>query len=84
VSGAVRWTVKVSKETARTPRSFLGAQGMKKGDLSRYVEEAVRWRVLDHTVRAIEDRNQDLAPEDLDAAIEEALREVRPEKSAGA
>jgi hypothetical protein len=84
VSKAVRWTIKVSQETDRTLRSFLGAQGMKKGDLSRYVEEAVRWRVLDQTVQAIKERNRDLAPEELDAAIEEALREVRSEMSAGA
>jgi predicted HD phosphohydrolase len=57
---------------------------MKKGDLSRYVEEAVRWRVFDQTVQAIKERNRDLAPEELDAAIEEALREVRSEMSAGA
>lgn len=30
---SIRWTVKVSKETDRSLRSFLGARGMKKGDL---------------------------------------------------
>ncbi len=77
MSEAVRWTIKVTKETDLSLRSFLGAQGMKKGDLSRFVEEAVRWRVLDQTVQGIKERNRDLSPEELEAAIEEAVREVR-------
>ncbi|MFZ5509650.1 MAG: ribbon-helix-helix domain-containing protein [Pseudomonadota bacterium] len=77
MSEAVRWTIKVSKETDLSLRSFLGAQGMKKGDLSRFVEEAVRWRVLDQTIQGIKERNRDLSPEDLEAAIDEAVREVR-------
>jgi hypothetical protein len=35
---AVRWTITVSKETDLTLRTFLGAQGMKKGDLSKFIE----------------------------------------------
>lgn len=77
MSEAVRWTIKVSRETDLSLRSFLGAQGMKKGDLSRFVEEAVRWRVLDQTVQGIKERNRDLSPKELEAAIDEAVREVR-------
>jgi len=43
---AVRWSVKVSKDTDVTLRTFLDARGMKKGDLSKFNEEAVRRRVL--------------------------------------
>lgn len=74
---AVRWTIKVSRETDLSLRTFLGAQGMKKGDLSRFVEEAVRWRVLDQTVQGIKERNRDLSPEELETAIQDAVREVR-------
>ncbi len=84
MSEAVRWTIKVSKETDLSLRSFLGAQGMKKGDLSRFVEEAVRWRVLDQTVQGIKERNRDLSPEELADAIDEALREVRADMRAHA
>ena len=77
MSDAVRWTIKVSRETDLSLRSYLGAQGMKKGDLSRFVEEAVRWRVLDRTVQQLKDRNQDLPPEKLEALIDEAVAEVR-------
>jgi hypothetical protein len=34
---AVRWNIKVSKETDLTLRTFLGAQGAKKGDLSKFI-----------------------------------------------
>ena len=50
---AVRWKIKVSKETDLTLRTFLGARGMKKGDLSKFIEEAVRWRVFHRTVQNI-------------------------------
>jgi hypothetical protein len=74
---SVRWTIKVSPETDRSLRGFLGAQGMKKGDLSKFVEDAVRWRMLDRTVQAVKDRNQDIPAEMLEALIDEAVRDVR-------
>lgn len=74
---AVRWTIKVSPETDRSLRGFLGAQGMKKGDLSKFVEDAVRWRMLDRTVQVVKDRNRDMPAEMLEAMIDEAVREVR-------
>jgi len=76
---AVRWTIKVSQDTDRALRGFLGAQGMNKGDLSKFVEDAVRWRMLDRTVQVVKDRNQDLSPELLEAMIDEATCEVRAE-----
>jgi Ribbon-helix-helix domain len=47
---AVRWAITVSKETDLNLRTFLGAQGMKKGDLSKFIEEAVRWRVFNRII----------------------------------
>ena len=73
----IRWTIKVSPETDLSLRGFLGAQGMKKGDLSKFVEDAVRWRMLDRKVQGIKDRNQDVSAETMEAMIEEAVREVR-------
>jgi hypothetical protein len=77
MSEVVRWTIKVSRETDLSLRAHLGAQGMKKGDLSQFVEDAVRWRILDETVQAVKDRNEDLSPEELEAEIELAVRDVR-------
>ena len=79
MNDAVRWTIKVSPETDLSLRGFLGAQGMKKGDLSKFVEHAVRWRMLDRTVQTIKDRNQDVSVEMMEAMIAEAVRDVRAE-----
>ena len=51
MNGAVGWNIKVSKETDLALRTFLGARGMKKCDLSKFIEDAVRWRVFSRTVR---------------------------------
>ena len=77
MSEAIRWTIKVSKETDLDLRRFLGAQGMKKGDLSKFVEDAVRWRIFDRNVQTLKDRFQDVPAEELEAAINEAVQEVR-------
>jgi hypothetical protein len=74
---AVRWNIKVSKETDLTLRTYLGSQGAKKGDLSKFIEEAVRWRVLHRTVQDIKARNADTDPDELQSIIDRAVREVR-------
>jgi hypothetical protein len=35
---------------------------MKKGDLSRFIEEAVKWRVLDQTITEARSKFEDMAP----------------------
>ncbi len=80
---AVRWNIKVSKETDLTLRTFLGAQGAKKGDLSKFIEEAVRWRVFHRTIQDIKERNAGTDPAGLQRIIDEAVREARAERSAG-
>jgi hypothetical protein len=79
---AVRWNIKVSKETDLTLRTYLGSQGMKKGDLSKFIEEAVRWHVFHRTVQDIKARNADTDPGELQSLIDGAVREVRAERSA--
>jgi hypothetical protein len=79
---AVRWNIKVSKKTDLTLRTFLGAQGAKKGDLSKFIEEAVRWRVFNLTVQDIRERNADVDPDELHRIIDETVRQVRSERYA--
>ena len=79
---AVRWSIKVSKDTDLTLRTFLGAQGMKKGDLSKFVEDAVRWRVLQRTIQDIWSRNADADPDEVQRIVDEAVAEVRAERRA--
>ena len=76
----VRWNLKVSKDTDLALRSFLGAQGMKKGDLSKFVERAVRAHVFHCTIQDIKARNSVADPEDLQAVIDAAVQEVRAER----
>jgi Ribbon-helix-helix domain len=77
---AVRWNIKVSKETDLTLRTFLGSHGMKKGDLSKFIEEAVRWRVFHRTVQDLKTSNADTDPEELQSLIDDAVSAVRAER----
>ena len=77
---AVRWNIKVSKDTDLTLRTFLGSQGMKKGALSKFIEEAVRRRVLQCTIQDIRARNADADPDEIQRIVDEAVREVRAER----
>tara|TARA_R110000822_G_scaffold209054_1_gene344800 strand:+ start:22 stop:267 length:246 start_codon:yes stop_codon:yes gene_type:complete len=72
-----RWTVSVSKNTDIAVRSFLAQRGMKKGDLSRFIEEAVKWRVLDQTITEARAKFEDMAPDEIDALIGEAVAAAR-------
>ena len=74
-----RLTVTVSRETDLALRAFLGAQGLRKGDLSKFIEESVRWRMFDRRVQDVKARNADVPVEDLQAAIDEACAAVRSE-----
>jgi hypothetical protein len=76
---AVRWNIKVSKDTDLTLRTFLGSQGMKKGDLSKFIEDAVRWRVLQRTIEDIRERNAGADPDEVQRIVDEAVSEVRAE-----
>lgn len=77
---AVRWNVKVSKETDLILRTFLGSRGMRKGDLSKFIEDAVRWRVFNKTVQDIKGRNAGVSIDDLQGLVDEAVSEVRWER----
>ena len=72
-----RWTVSVSRDTDISVRSFLAHRGMKKGDLSKFIEDAVRWRVLDQTVAEARASFADLPPDELQAMIDEAVEASR-------
>jgi hypothetical protein len=73
----IRWSLVISKETDIVLRTYLARHGMRKGDLSKFVEEAVRWRVLDRTVAEAKAANADVPPEDIEAAISEAIQALR-------
>ena len=78
----VRWSITVSKDTDLALRTFLGTQGAKKGDLSKFIEEAVRAQVFHRTIQDIKARNADTDPDELQAIIDQAVQEVRAAKPA--
>ena len=73
----IRWTVKVSPETDRSLRSYLGQHGMKKGDLSKFIERAVQKEILTQTAADVKQRNTDLTGDQLQGLIDEAVSAVR-------
>ncbi|HEY0795648.1 MAG TPA: ribbon-helix-helix domain-containing protein [Acidisarcina sp.] len=80
LDNAVRWNIKVSRDTDVALRTFLGARGMKKGDLSKFIEEAVRAQVFHRKVQEIKARNAATDSDELQLLIDEAVREVRRSK----
>lgn len=79
-SDSVRWTISVPKETDVLLRTFLAQTGLKKGDLSGFVANAVRWRLFDLNVTAARAKNVDVSSEEIEDAIEQALVDVRAER----
>lgn len=74
-----RLTLSITRETESALHEFLAAQGMRQGDISGFVEDAVRWRLFDRTVQAIKTRHADSHGEELQAAIDDACAVVRRE-----
>jgi hypothetical protein len=80
----VRWTVKISRDTDISVRTYLARKGMKKGDLSKFIEDAVRWRVFDQVVTETKARNKGARAKDVQKAIDDALVAVRASKPVSA
>jgi hypothetical protein len=72
-----RWTVSVSKETDIAVRTFLAQRGMKKGDLSAFIEDAVKWRVLDQTMAEARSKFADLSEDEMTDLLNEAMSSAR-------
>lgn len=72
-----RWTLSIPDETDRTVRTYLARTGLKKGDLSKFVDEAVRRQVFALVVNEIKRRNAGANPDELAALIEEAVERTR-------
>jgi hypothetical protein len=73
-----RWNLVVSQDTDNSLRQFLASQGRgRKGELSRFVEDAVRARIFELEVRQAKAENRDVPQDVIEAAIEEALEWAR-------
>jgi len=72
----------VSAETDIDLRTYLAQHGMRKGDLSKFVEEAVRRDILLRTLNDVATQNASVSPTQIEADIAAALRESRSERLA--
>jgi hypothetical protein len=72
-----RWSLKVSRETDIALRTFLAERGGRKGDLSRFVEDAVNRSVLRQMLEEVWEQNKDLDPDEVQKLVDEELAEVR-------
>ena len=73
----VRWSITISEETDLAVRKYLSRRGSEKSSISKFVEHSVRWRVLDRTVAETKAENLTVPPEEIENAIDEAVRHVR-------
>lgn len=76
-----RWNIVISDDTDRTVRSYLARTGGKKGDLSRFVDCAVRQAVFWETVESVWQRNKHLSADEAQALADEAVAEVRASRT---
>jgi hypothetical protein len=71
----IRWNVAVSADTDQSLRMFLASQGGgRKGDLSRFIEEAVRAHILELTAEQVKAANANVSEADLASMVDEALQ----------
>lgn len=69
-----RWNLAVSAETDQALRMFLASQGGgRKGDLSRFVEEAVRAHIMELSAEDAKVSNASISEADLTVMVDEAL-----------
>jgi hypothetical protein len=81
MAGSVRWTLTISKDTDVTLRTYLAQSGLRKGDLSKFVDEAVQARLMKLNIGAARARNAHLSAREIETAVDQALDEVRAERS---
>jgi hypothetical protein len=69
----VRWSVVVPESTDKALRTYLAGTGMKKGDISHFVDEAVQLHLFDLLTDKVKMRNKQFNQDDILVAIEEAV-----------
>ena len=78
---STRWNLAVSTDTDQALRLFLASNnGGRKGDLSRFVEEAVRSHIFELTAQQIKTANTQIGETEINAMIDEAVTWARESK----
>jgi hypothetical protein len=77
-TATTRWNLVVSKQTDKSLRQLLANEGRgKKGDLSRFVEDAVKKQIFDTALKAAHEHNADIPLEEIESIVEESLAWAR-------
>jgi 3-oxoacyl-[acyl-carrier-protein] synthase III len=66
----VRWSVVVPESTDKALRDYLAGAGMKKGDISHFVDEAVQLHLFDLVTDKVKARNKQFNQDEILAAID--------------
>ena len=77
----IRWNLVVSEETDRSLRSYLARTGGRKGDLSRFVDRAVRQAIFWETLESIRERNKHLSAAAVQSLADQAVAEARANRA---
>ena len=72
-----RWNLSIPQKTDSVVRTFLARTDGKKDDLSRFVDDAVRRRVLDLTVRQVKDHYNGYDPREILDLIDDEVDAAR-------
>lgn len=77
---SARWNVAVSPDTDRSVRLHLASRGGKKGDLSRFIEDAVRERIMDEAIAEAKAAAAHMTEQEVAHLVEEALTWARTQR----
>lgn len=71
----IRWNIAVSPDTDQSLRMYLAAQGGgRKGDLSKFIEEAVRSHLLERAVGQAKAATASMSDAELTRLVDEAVQ----------
>ena len=73
----VRWTIRVSPEVDQAVRAYLGRGGVKRGDLARLIEEALRAQIFEKSVERVKRRTAGVPYAKLKAIVRGAVQYAR-------
>lgn len=75
-----RLTISWSKDTDLALRAHLGSRGLKKGALSKFIEDAVKWRLFNQTLGEVRESFASVSADQISDMIGDALKSVRKDK----
>ena len=74
---STRWTVVVSKETDIKLRTRLAEWGVKKGGLSKFVEDAVKRQLFERSCQEFGEGFKDMSSDEVEELVDEAVAWAR-------